>query len=182
MTTTDQYFNGNKVHLNADISSYVTGKQIIKLEGYDADQSVVQLSLEQFFGYSGWGEDVNHSIAYWASDNALYSLKQINKDDIPTSPLTVGDIPAYFDKLGGTSALTPAQLAQVASSVTAVKDITALTLLAGNILQLTYDTNSATGQTKTVNLSSLAVDVQISSVNYDSVAKTIVITESNGDV
>lgn len=182
MTTTDQYFNGNRVYFkNSDVSTYVAGKQIIKLEGYDQNGATVSLSLEEHFGYVGWAEDVNASILYWASDNALYNLKLTDKDSIPTSALTAGIIPTYFDKVGGSAQLTPAQLAQVGSSITLVKDITSLTLT-GNNLVLTYDTNSATGLTKTVSLSVLAVDIQIASVAYNTTTKTLDITESNGDV
>jgi hypothetical protein len=56
------------------------------------------------------------------------------------------------------------------------------TLSGTNVLTIPYTDELGAVQTRTVNLSALAIDVQVSAVSYNAATKTINITESNGDV
>ncbi|MGL5077162.1 MAG: hypothetical protein ACRDBG_15235, partial [Waterburya sp.] len=105
--TQDTFFNGNKIYFPDGIhTSFIAGKVgIVKLEGFAQDNSTVKkFTIDEYFGYAEWREDVNPRIIYWdAVNNTLYNLKADKSDTsvIPVTALTAATIDTYFDKIGG---------------------------------------------------------------------------------
>lgn len=187
MTKSKEYYRGidllgnvlgNAKALNFVIDQIAPAELSTLLALTDANVDAVARNHNRFVVVSGAGGRVLHQLV--ASAGVLSAIKYVSLDQVNTLIASAqANSNSTQSALAGTVSGIATTLASLISEVGAIS--MGQPTLTNQVLSLPFTKADGTVVTRTVDLSSLGVDVQVVSASLDANTYSLTITESNGD-